>query len=36
MAFLEARLETFKTFLETDPALASRLWQAVQAKIDTW
>jgi hypothetical protein len=36
LSFLEARLGTFRTFLDSDPALASRLWRVLQAKIGTW
>ena len=36
LSFLETRLRTFRIFLADDPALASRLWQALRAKINTW
>jgi len=36
LAFLDIRLRTFRTFLDSDPVLATRLWRALRAKINTW
>jgi len=36
LAFLESRLHQFDALLADDAPLASRLWQALQVKIDLW
>ena len=36
VSFLDMRLRKFRTFLEFDPVLTPRLWQALRAKIDAW